>query len=174
MTQKKAKMGVRGIVITATVFTILGAVFSTVSISCGFLFAAQHQQNNDALVLTIVFTCIGLPLLFIGILLTIIAKKKKDAVQKLIDEGNYVMADVIDITPNMGVEVNGMPTYILMCSYVDPVTNYRYSFQSRNLTYEPKELAGTKIRVYIDKDDISHYYVDVDSGFSENIDPNAQ
>jgi len=63
---------------------------------------------------------------------------------------------------NSTVSVNGRSPYVLECHYQDPAGTL-HVFKSRNLFFDPVELEGRQIRVYVDHGDMDHYYVDVES-----------
>lgn len=164
MERKKADYGIGALDIVGIVFLVLGIVFSSVSILIAVnLNKMEFSGNGDPIVLPIIFGAIGAPFLILGILFVSLSVRKRCMANRLLQDGHYVMADVVAITPNYSVQVNGRSPFVVECHYQDPTTGTLCIFRSRNLFYFPEELSGNQIRVYVDPDNMKHYYVDVAS-----------
>lgn len=65
---------------------------------------------------------------------------------------------------NGSVAVNGVNPFFLECHYQNPATGQTHVFRSENLPYYPAELIGKEVKIYVDRENFSHYYVDVQDG----------
>lgn len=149
--------------IVAVVFSILGVVFTAVAAVVALnLDAVRVNSTGNPTLFPIIFGAIGAPFLILGIVFAVISIKKRATAKRVVEDGYYIMADVADIRPNFSVQVNGQYPYVLECHYPDPATGALHVFRSRNLFFYPKELEGRQVRVFVDKANMKHYYVDVE------------
>ena len=106
---------------------------------------------------------IGLVFFIIGFVFT----KKLYAFEKrktmLISAGYSVMAEVTDISVNYKVRFNNRYPYIIHCRYSED--GREYLFESHNIWSDPSSLINSKIKVWLDRDDYSIYYVDTDANY---------
>jgi len=163
MDSKKIRTGISAADIVALVFVILGAVFCAVGACVTLAPGVPHGRGTDAAVLSLVFGAIGAPFLAVGLVLAVLSARKRAMMRRVVSEGYYVMADVADVRPNFGVQVNGRCPYVLECHYRDPATGALHVFRSRNLFFYPAELENRRIRVYTDRNNLNRYYLDVES-----------
>ena len=106
---------------------------------------------------------IGLAFFIIGFVLAnkLHAFEKRKAM--LISAGHSVMAEVIDISVNYNVRFNNRHPYIIHCRYSED--GREYLFKSHDIWSDPSSFINSKIKVWLDRDDYSIYYVDTDTGY---------
>lgn len=108
-----------------------------------------------------IFGGIGLIFAAIGGAFLLRTHKRKSLAKRLIEGGYYVDAQ-IDSVDTSNLRVNGRPTYVIRCSYLDPNDSKLYSFSSESLAFDPTPLINSEtLRVYVDKNDFSNNYVDI-------------
>jgi len=168
MPPEKINTGVRAGDIVAIVFMALGGIFTALGIVMALhLDELRAHGTGDVKVLPLVFTAVGLPFLVTGIVIALVSLRRRARLRRVVNEGHYVMADVADIRPNFSVQVNGACPYVLECHYRDPATGTLHIFKSRNLFFYPAELENRPIRVYVNRENMKDYYVDVDGQLAD-------
>ena len=96
---------------------------------------------------SIIFGSVLAVFLIVGIICMIIYTTKKGKKEKLIANGKYIYADIVDIVCKYG-EANGK----------------EYLFKSKSLLYNPSALIKEKqLKVYVDLKNPKKYYVDTSS-----------
>lgn len=98
-----------------------------------------------------------------GIIPMAISIKKKKKKENLMRNGRTVYAIVNDVSENPSYSVNGRHPYKIKCTYTDESGFRKYEFVSGNIWDDNPELdfpVGSSIRVYVDVNDYSKYYVD--------------
>ncbi|MGN9019422.1 DUF3592 domain-containing protein [Lachnospiraceae bacterium HCP1S3_C3] len=101
-----------------------------------------------------------------GIIPIVISGKKKSKKENLMRNGRAVYAIVNEVGENPAYAVNGRHPYKIKCTYTDESTFQKYEFVSGNIWDNNVELdfpVGSSIRVYVDVNDYSKYYVDSDN-----------
>jgi len=108
-------------------------------------------------------TLCGMGLIFscIGAMFLVAYSKKNKLKKRLIENGRYIFADIVNVQQDHSIKINGRYLFIIECKYSDGVNDYRYA--SYPINYDPTHLIGTKIRIWIDRMDNAVYYVDTDS-----------
>ena len=116
----------------------------------------------------------GLGLIFFiigGVGLFVKAKGKKND-KYLKENGEKIYADFVDIKINTGININGAYPYNIICEWNNPEDNKKYVFKSRNIWTNPKNIIEERnikqFAVYIDRENIKKYFVDIE-GLEENI-----
>jgi len=165
------KKNINTAVMVGMIFAFIGGLFLIFGIVFMALIDRVHVDSNstgDITILPIIFTSIGFAIFAVGVLCFAFAYLKKKRIQRLIESGNYVYATIKDVSVNFNVSIYGKHPYILECHYEDPYTSETHVYRSGNIMFNPKHLLDTEIRVWVDKDDYSLYYVDVES-ISSNV-----
>ncbi len=103
-----------------------------------------------------IFALIGGSFLFVG---KIGGIKKR----KLKGTGRKVYAEVIGGSVCYNYEVNGRHPFKLECKYEDTATFNTYLYSSGYTWDDPEVYVGQQVAVYIDRNDMGKYYVDLDS-----------
>lgn len=153
----KVRKGVSVLFILSLVFLPLGGSFAIAGIVCALI--RQYVTH----ILAICFLSTGAGFLIAGFVCLSIHISKKNRVKRLIANGYYVTAEVNDITCNRMVQVNNRNPYTITAVYKD-ISGCAHIFKSSYLTYNPEPLLESKsVRVYTNRDDYRHYYMDLDS-----------
>lgn len=159
--ERKAKTGVSVWLIIGIVFTIVGAVFLAVLI--GLFFCLRKIDSMTFWGFLLVFGIMAPIFLVIGLWCFVHEIGKKRQSNRLLNAGNYIMAEITEVTFNGAVRVNGKHPFIIKCIYQDMEGNI-HIFTSRDLFFDPRPfLKDQQVKVYVDADNYNHYYVDVDS-----------
>lgn len=161
--ERKAKMGLSAMMIVAVTFTILGVTFLPIGIIAGM---GLMQVDGDFIIFVLMFTGLGSIFFVLGVVFLIIEIKKRNRCNRLLAEGYYIYAEVMDVNQNFNIQYgnHGHP-YVVKCGYTDE-NGTLHIFKSRNLTKFPgNNLIGQQIRIYLDRNDYNSfkkYYVDID------------
>lgn len=108
------------------------------------------------------FGCCGIAMIVIGAIIGNRMSRKAKLKQQLLQDGTHVWADVMDISQNYNVRVNGRSPFVLRCKYRHS-DGRTYIFTSQSLRFNPESfLRDNKVKVWFDRNDIKKYYVDVD------------
>lgn len=154
--------------IVAIVFSAIGLAFSAgAAVTALNLKNLQVHGTGDVRMLPVIFGAVGGLFLTSGILFAVLTIRKRAVRQQVVSNGDYIMADVVNIRQNFSLQVNGKYPYVLECHYRNPETGTLHVFMSRNLFFYPAELENRQVRVYIDRENMRHYYVDVENVFPE-------
>lgn len=156
--ERKAKTGLSALLIVGSVFTILGAVF----LATGMIVYYALKEEEGAILFLLIFGGIGLLFFILGLIFLIVVAQKKARSDKLLNAGNYVMAEIHEVALNYNVAVNRRHPYIVRCRYQDMYGNV-HIFKSRDLYFDPTDLFKDQmVKVYVDGENYKRYYVDID------------
>lgn len=111
-----------------------------------------------------IFFCIGaVPLIFII--------RKKQQRKYLLTNGRVLYATVERIGLNTSYYVNGQNPYVIYCTWKDDYADRLYRFKSDNLWTDPGIVfcEGSEIKVYVNENDYSKYYVDAQRILSQKV-----
>jgi hypothetical protein len=87
-------------------------------------------------------------------------KKRKDKYLK--KYGIPTETDFLRVELNTSLEVNGQHPFRVLTRWKNPVTNDVHIFHSDNIWFDPsKYLEGTKIVVYMERNNPRKYYLDL-------------
>ena len=150
----KIKKEINSSFIIGFVFTFIGVIWVILGVALsglsGFVFG--------------IFGVLGAAFLGAGLSYLYFYKKNIDKHQSLFDEGKYVMAQIESILRDETVKVNGRHPYYVLCSFINPDDNKKYTFKSGNYVENLNEaLTNNEVRVYINPENLDEYYVDLDS-----------
>jgi len=150
--------------IVGLVFLLFGGSAVLVA-TLAFLHVEGYSQyaDPDVRLLPFIFMGLGIVFLIVGILCFAIRHRRRSRNEQLVKNGFYVTARIRDIHPNENVRINGRSPFVLECHYKDPTTGKTHIFKSENLMFYPIDAKDTDIRVYIDPQNMDHYYVDTSS-----------
>lgn len=158
MEKRKAKRGWTALLILSIIFIVLGTLYIIVAAVVGSM-----AFNEEAVIFGYTFGGLGAVFLIVGVICLCFEIRKRKINNKLLNSGQYIMAEISEITMNYAVRVNFRHPYIVICRYQDR-NGYVHTFRSRNLNFDPASLMRDRmVRVYVDGDDFKHYYVDIDS-----------
>ena len=160
--QKKVKMGPSAVFILGLVFTILGSLFTVVSLVTGIFFYRMLGQIFPSAI----FSGFGLLFLIPGILMLHVHFKKKKILQAVVDGGRYFFAEITEVETCYNVNINGRHPIRLIAKMTDPYGNlHLFKSPNCNLPYL-SDLIGRQVKVYAEQGNLDHYYVDLDSVLS--------
>lgn len=150
--------------------TLLGIIFSLIGVPfliLGIYFAVHiawlsDTGSGDVKILPAVFCLLGGIFVMIGggFLIWVAGKKKK--IRDVVAGGYTVNAVISEVSRNCNVEVNGRNPYKIICQYQD-AQGILHIFSSENIMFNPGNLTGQYVRVYVEPGNLNHYYVDIDS-----------
>lgn len=128
-------------------------------------------NNNHSLYYISLFT-IAILMLIISFPSTIKYIKKSSNIKKLKTKGIYINGNIVEvIINNKGRKYKGNYPYKLRCKYLNPLDKKEYIFDSDdtyiNLNDVIAKYHNQIVIVYLDKDNTSNYYVDLDSLFPQ-------
>lgn len=157
--ERKAKMGMSAMMIVALVFTIIGVTFLPIGIMS---YIVGWSVEGDLIVFSCSFAGTGALFLVMGIVFGLIELIKRSRCNRLLKEGYYITAQVVEIDKDWAVRINRRHPYIIRCSYQD-IDGTIHVFKSRSLYSYPGGIQeGQTVRVYVDRNNYNDYYVDVD------------
>ena len=152
---------------------VMGLIFGgTAAFACFYVLQEGNMTPDEAALFCVIFGGMfgffTIVMWSIGTIILARAHKRNCLKKRLIEAGNYAWADILNVSANSGVRINGHAPLILRCRhrYTDGNT---YVFKSEFLRYDPQpELKDSRVKVWFDPDDIKKYYVDVESGIDSN------
>lgn len=148
------------------VFTFVGTLFVIISmITAANMDYVMAHGRGDVRLLPVIFAFVGGVSAVTGITLLTVCVRKARMKRRLIQRGEYVLAEITGIPYDYSVRINGWPTFRVECSYQDPGSGVVYLFRSEALLIDPSYyITQSSVRVFVDRDsDYRHYYVDIDS-----------
>ena len=110
-----------------------------------------------------ILLCLSAPFLIVVIVFGAIVYRKESNKKYLLANGKRIYAKVTGGRMNIHYSMNGRHPFQIECEYVDPAFGAIYLFASDNVWTDPHRYVGQDILVYVNPEDWSKYYVDVDS-----------
>ena len=122
------------------------------------------QGKASGYVVAILLMVMGAVFAAIGLVPAIMSLLNKKKGARLMQEGKHLQGVVENIELNPNLSVNGRNPYVIICTYQDVYKDVTYRFKSENLWTNPATVfhAGDAIDIYVQEDDFSKYYVDVE------------
>lgn len=121
----------------------------------------EENERIFRLIFLLAFGGVGVLLMTIGGIFIGRARYKKRVTRRLKEEGLRLLADVVEYSPSV-VRVNNHRTMRLVCSHTTSAGDH-YLFKSGLLRRNPDPyLADGQVTVYYERDNLKHYFVDVD------------
>lgn len=114
-------------------------------------------------IMGLIFGLIGGSFLF-----TIISSKIK--FKRLLENGERLTGTITDVITITNVRINGRHPFKAECTVEDVLTGEKYLYSSQQVTTDISFLIGSTVDVYVDPDDKSKYFIDLDSadgGYSD-------
>lgn len=126
--------------------------------------------NNNHYIIAIPLIALSLLILLASIKGTIKNIKRSSNIKHLLTKGIYVQANISEIiVDNKGRKNKGKFPYKLRAKFTNPLDNQIYTYDSEStyldLNAIIKQYNNKLILVYLDKNNTSNYYVDLDSLF---------
>ncbi len=131
---------------------------------------SRPKMPGTELLLGIIFVVLGALAACVGIIPLIIMGRKGSKVKKLVEQGRYIMGKVERIEMNHSYSVNNRHPFIVYCTHQDEFSGITYRFKSDNLWSDPGAYyqIGSEIRIYVNGQDYSNYFVDVEGSMQGN------
>lgn len=150
--------------ILGVIYTLLGGFFVIVG---AILTVTLYGQ--EARMVGIIFTAIGSIFFILGIIFLVLQNRKRKTAQRLVDEGQFLWAEIVDLVPNFNVSINNRHPYIARARYVDG-NGTVHIFKSRNVyEYLDSSILNRQVKVYTEDNEFKKYYMDI-----ERVLPNVQ
>lgn len=161
--ERKVKMGMSALMIVAITFNVIGISFLVIGITS---LSFGWSGEDSFFVFSLIFGGIGLLFLALGIIFLFVEMKKQSKCNRLLQEGYYILAEILEVNRNFNVSYgkHGHP-YVIRCGYTDE-SGTLHIFKSRNINRYPGDnLIGQRVRVYLERSDYNNfknYYMDID------------
>ena len=151
---RKVKMGTGILKILGLVYLPLGLLFLVLGIALGI--------SIEIPVFLPVFGILGTFFTILGAVFLTIEHNKQKQAQKLVDSGKFFWAEVVEVTRQYSVRINGRCPYVLVVKAVSP-DGQLHLFRSHpiNRLVLP-DVLGRQVRVYAQEGNLKNYYVDVE------------
>lgn len=87
--------------------------------------------------------------------------------KRLVKEGDKLVGKVENVSRNTAVEINGENPWVVVCTWTKS-NGEIYRFKSKNIYTDPMDTfrPGDDIIIYVDRNNMKKYYVDVDQKMS--------
>lgn len=131
-------------------------------------FIRVWRVDKEAAGIMSVFVIPGVVLVFAGAMIILLDIRKKQVAKKVMKDGNYVLAEVIEVMDDYSNRINGRPSFVVKCQYVDSIGTV-HIFKSDNLEMNPSVYLNSQlVKVYVNEDNFDNYHVDIE-GSMQNI-----
>ncbi len=87
--------------------------------------------------------------------------------KKLMENGDRVTGTITNVITVTNVRINHRHPFKAEVEVIDPYTGERYLYSSKQVLDDIYYMVGSTVDVYVDRDDKSKYYVDLDSVAAE-------
>ena len=149
--------------ILAAMFCTMGGLFSVL----GVILACFPTDEEDFIV-GLVFAPMGILFLLFGFGFVIARQIHKGKVQKAIAGESYIWGEIVDIIPVYFGDSTTRCRYCVLVRHTDG-RGQIHIFRSNILrTYPDRSILGRTVRIYTDKENFKHYYVDLE-GILPNV-----
>ena len=160
--ERRRRMGWTEKGIVGFVFAPIGSFFLVMGILLYLLRAGNDPE--DPMVFLFVFSGLGLLFLLLGLLFLSMDIRRRNAMRRALDSGNYVMARVSGVEQRTNVSVNGRHPCVVECRYTEPDTGTVHIWYSRQLPFNPEGLmTSEEVPVYFDRYEPENAFVDIDA-----------
>ena len=129
----------------------------------------RQITTENSVLLFLIFPGIGGIFAIIGFSGIFVKARKKALRRKLLESGEKIYADFMEITQNFHYSVNHRHPYNVIGRWENPADGQTYIFKSENLWEYPEYLReATQIPVYTDIFNIKKYYMNLDEISGKN------
>lgn len=143
--------------ILLSVFALMGIIFSTL----GGIFIAFRAREEELAQVGTVFVIVGSVHLLVCLILLIISFSRRKKLERIIENGYYIVAEIGDIVQNYSINVNGRSPYVITARYRDSA-GCIHTFRSRNIFYNPVGImTNNMVKIYTRPDNFKLYYMDI-------------
>ena len=113
---------------------------------------------------SIIIVIMGIIFLTFGTGFIVLYIKNKMKRKNLLSNGICVTGTIIDVVPDMSVRINQQHPYKAEVEFIDSITGERYLYSSDSVMNKSiHSMIGATVNVYVDPQDKSSYYVDLES-----------
>ncbi len=141
--ETKARLGWGVLRILGMVYAILGAGFLALGILLSFM------PDRDGMLFGLIFGGIGSIFLLLGLAFLLTELRRKRRAQRLVDAGRYLWAQVVEITVQHNVTINGSHPCAVLACYTAPDA-VRHMFKSANVRmFRDQSLIGRQVKVSV-------------------------
>ncbi len=154
--ERRIKFGLNVFLLLGITFSVMGGIFTAVGLMLG-----QSIPGEDGRVLGIVFPCVGIPFLLVGLGFWGMELRKRAQIRRLVRSGDFIWGHVSRIDWDTMVTINHRhPNVAVVCCQYGGQTHF---FTSRHLPrHFPEDLVGKQVRVYCQPPKCKPYYVDME------------
>lgn len=128
--------------------------------------------NKSLNLFVLMFPIFGMIFLIVGVRGILVKAKKSKDEKNLKENGELIYADYVETVLNTLYAVNGKNPYNIICEWNNPLDSKKYIFKSNNIWINPKSIIEERnikqFPVYINRDNIEKYVIDIDV-LTENI-----
>ena len=122
----------------------------------------QLPKGTEDNTVGIVFTVLGSIFLLSNLILLICMVFQRKRLQKIVEAGKYIWGEITEITANYNVRVNNRNPFIILVRYQDRFGNI-HIFRSSNLkAYPDRSVIGKQVKVYYEDESYKRYYIDLE------------
>ena len=168
----RRKAGISVFLLCGCIFASVGTLFLVISIfmALNMDYVIAHGEG-DVWILPFIFGLLGGIFAIIGFALIVVDMKQRKNKRRLIEQGNYVLANIMGVVADPSVRINGWPTFRVECCWEDRITGTNHVFYSENLAMDPTPMIEQNtVRVYVDRESgYQSYFVDIDSVLSDDV-----
>ena len=165
METKSRKFGWTEKGIVGLVFAPMGLIFLALAL---ILPNSSAVEPEDRTVFLIVFGAMGAAFLLTGLILLGLDLRRRTRLRAACEDGICVQARIAEFRTNNRVNLNGMHPTVAECHWTDPDTGIVHVYFSRYLYVHVEDLVkGQEVPLYLNRDDPSVGYVDIDAVLPE-------
>lgn len=123
---------------------------------------SQLPEGTEDRTVGIVFTVLGSIFLVTNLILLICMVCRRKRLQKIVETGKYIWGEITEITANYNVRVNNRSPYIILVRYQDRFGNI-HIFRSGSLkAYPDRSIIGKQVKVFYEDESYKRYYIDLE------------
>lgn len=142
------------------IFSPLGAFFVLLGLML-YIGGAGHN-SEDPMIFLCVFGGTGGAFLLTGLILLGADVRRRSAMRRAVDSGDYVLARIAGVQQRLNVNVNGTHPCVVECHYKNPDTGETHVFFSRYLYFDPSDMfISQEVPVYLDRMNEKNAFVDI-------------
>ena len=164
----KLRSGIGAQMLLGGIFAFNGAIFAAIGILFFFFGDSSNVEGSfddpekNFIALCAIFAVTGLIFFFVGMGLLIKEIRKRTRLKALVQDGYKIYAVITGVCDDTTVQINNHYAQYVICEYEDPYTMEKQSFKSLSYNTDLSSAIGSTVSVYLDQNDHSRYYVDLD------------
>lgn len=119
------------------------------------------KTKGSSMLLLAIFIFMGTIFTSFGLGAGIYMYHQKNKISRLKQYGTRILAEIVELKENTSLSLNSTHPLIVTCRYVAPDGKIHF-FTNKSVWLKAEELPeGSKIPVFIDKDNHNNYYIDI-------------